>query len=98
MDDLISRQVAIKKFNERQRKLIYCFGFENDMVTIMNIAKSIIITIPPAQPEIIRCKDCKHHWTYKCMDSMPIEKCDLEQTFYDAEHDFCSLAERRTDV
>lgn len=98
MDDLISRQVAIKKFNERQRKLIYCFGFENDMVKIMNIAKSIIIAIPPAQPEIIRCKDCKHHWTYKCMDSMPIEKCDLEQTFYDAEHDFCSLAERRTDV
>ena len=51
-----------------------------------------------AQPEIICCKDCKHHWTHKCMDSMPIERCDLEQTFYDAEHDFCSLAERRTDV
>lgn len=48
-----------------------------------------------AQPEIIRCKDCKHYWIHKCMDSMPIERCDLEQTFYDAEHDFCSLAERR---
>ena len=47
------------------------------------------------EPKIIRCKDCKHHWTHKCMDSMPIERCDLEQTFYDAEHDFCSLAERR---
>ncbi len=47
------------------------------------------------EPQIIRCKDCKHHWTHKCMDSMPIERCDLEQTFYDAEHDFCSLAERR---
>lgn len=50
---------------------------------------------PTIQPEIVRCKDCKHHWTHKCMDSMPIERCDLEQTFYDAEHDFCSLAERR---
>lgn len=48
-----------------------------------------------AQPEIVRCKDCKHHWTHKCMDSMPIERCDLEQTFYDAEVDYCSLAERR---
>lgn len=48
-----------------------------------------------AQPEITYCKDCKHHWTHKCMDSFPIERCDLEQTFYDAEHDFCSLAERR---
>lgn len=52
---------------------------------------------PTIQPEIIRCKDCKHYWIHKCMDSMPIERCDLEQTFYDAEHDFCSLAERRTD-
>ena len=47
------------------------------------------------EPLIIRCKDCKHHWTHKCMDSMPIERCDLEQTFYDAEVDYCSLAERK---
>jgi len=45
--------------------------------------------------EVTRCKDCKHHWTHKCMDSMPIERCDLGQTFYDAEVDYCSLAERR---
>lgn len=49
MNDLISRQAAIDKINERQRKLIYCFGFENDAVKIMDIAKSIIIAIPPAQ-------------------------------------------------
>ncbi len=49
------------------------------------------------EPQIIRCKDCKHHWTHKYMDSMPIEICDLAQTFYDAEYDFCSLAERRTE-
>jgi hypothetical protein len=54
--------------------------------------------LPPAQPEIIYCKDCKHHWTHKCMDSFPIERCDLEQTLYDAEHDFCSLAERREET
>ena len=51
--------------------------------------------LPPIQPEIVRCKYCKHHWTHRCMDSMPIERCDLGQTFYDAEVDFCSLAERR---
>ena len=49
--DCISRQAAIDKINERQRKLIYCFGFENDMVKIMDIAKSIITAIPPIQPE-----------------------------------------------
>jgi len=49
--DTISRQAAIDKINERQRKLIYCFGFDNDMVKIMDIAKSIVIAIPSAQPE-----------------------------------------------
>lgn len=50
MNDLISRQTVINEINERQRKLIYCFGFENDMVKIMDIAKSIVIAIPSAQP------------------------------------------------
>lgn len=44
--DTISRQAAIDEINERQRKLIYCFGFENDMVKIMDIARSIIIAMP----------------------------------------------------
>ena len=54
MDDLISRQAAIDKINERQRKLIYCFGFENDAVKIMDIAKSIVSVIPSTHPEPIR--------------------------------------------
>ena len=49
MSDLISRKKTIDKINERQRKLIYCFGFENDAVKIMDIAKSIVITMPSAQ-------------------------------------------------
>lgn len=83
MDDSISRQAAIDEIRKCR--------FVVDAI-------EKIIGLPSAQPEIICCKDCKHHWTHKCMDSMPIERCDLEQTFYDAEHDFCSLAERRTDV
>lgn len=51
MSDLISRKAAIDELNERQKKLIYCFGFENDVVKIMDIAKSIVIAIPPEQPE-----------------------------------------------
>ena len=61
MCDAISRQAAIDKINERQRKLIYCFGFENDMVKIMDIAKSIITIMPSVQPDVIRCKDCKRY-------------------------------------
>ena len=58
MDDLISRQAAIDKLNERQRKLIYCFGFENDAVKIMDIAKSIINSIPAADAELKRDANC----------------------------------------
>ena len=87
--DTISRQAAIDTIKERY----YKYGrFAKIEELVWNIEK-----LPSAQPEIVRCKDCKHHWTHKCMDSMPIERCDLEQTFYDAEHDFCSLAERRED-
>ena len=69
MSDYIRREDAIDKINERQRKLIYCFGLENDAVKIMDIAKSIVIAIQSAQPElesadvvpVVRCKNCKHH-------------------------------------
>ena len=89
MDELISRQAAMDALNNELRygAVINQCGLE--------AAYEVIEDLPSAQPEIIYCKDCKHHWTHKCMDSMPIERCDLEQTFYDAEHDFCSLAERR---
>ena len=92
MDDLISRQAAITQLSHNKNKGDdeWELAVENDIQTIWKL--------PPTQLEIIKCKDCKHHRTHKCMDSMPIERCDLEQTFYDAEHDFCSLAERRTDV
>lgn len=96
MSDLISRQSALNEINHG----VPVKGWEDSerVWELVNIFVNRIKQLPSAQPEIIRCKNCKHHWTHKCMDSMPIERCDLEQTFYDAEHDFCSLAERRTDV
>ena len=87
MDELISRQAAIDAING---------VVQGHYITDFD-AISAILDLPPIQHETIKCKDCKHYWIHKCMDSMPIERCDLEQTFYDAEHDFCSLAERRED-
>lgn len=47
--------------------------------------------LPSAQPEIIRCKDCKYNATSK--------KCLNPNSFFlvPADDDFCSRAERRTD-
>lgn len=84
MDDVISRHGVSAWLNN--------MGYPNLAKIVMDKWR-----FPSVQSEIIRCKDCKHHWIHKCMDSMPIEICDLEQTFYNAEYDFCSLAERRED-
>ena len=88
--DLISRQAVLDALNniEIPRNASWYQYYQQ--------ALTAVDKLPPAQPErIIHCKDCKHHWKHKCMDSMSIEKCDLGQTFYDAEVDYCSLAERR---
>ena len=95
MNDLISRQQATDALRKMQTYKLFS---GDDMLLIDQAgAQTELMLLPSAQPEIVRCCDCKHHWTHKCMDSMPIERCDLEQTFYDAEVDYCSLAERRTD-
>lgn len=65
MSDYIDRQAAINEINERQRKLIYCFGFENDAVKIMDIAKSIITTIPPVQSSEPERKEVIPHKNYQ---------------------------------
>lgn len=92
MEQLILRQAAIDALSELATFMDECS--EHTWMYTDDVYKAIK-QLPPAQPEIVRCKDCKHRWTHKCMDSMPIERCDLEQTFYDAEVDYCSLAERR---
>lgn len=50
MDDLISRQAAIDELDKG------AWGVKWDKV----LAKTMIESLPSAQPEIIRCKDCKH--------------------------------------
>lgn len=50
--DLISRQSAIKSITGHKG------------VVDKSVAKRILIQLPSAQPEIIRCKDCKY-WQYQ---------------------------------
>lgn len=96
MADYIDRQATIDKINERQRKLIYCFGFESDAVKIMDIAKSIVIAIPPADvAPVVRCRDCKHY--YFADNRVPQEQryiCDISGEIWKPD-DFCSYGERR---
>ena len=90
-DDLISRQTAIDAL-KRDEALVRAFGYQH--------AIDAVQALPSAQPEIIRCKECKY---WKDSDGVyrrgfdAESKCPLnlkkvyEGTFY------CGMAERRTD-
>ena len=80
-DDLISRQAAIE----------LCDWYDNPSL------HDDLEKLPSAQPEIIKCKDCRHykidhpkangyHCCYRCHNIFPMK-----------ETDFCSKAERRTE-
>lgn len=94
--ELINRQAAINALTTYIYNLYkVVVGETLPVEDCRDAAESVIGELPTVQSETIHCKDCKHHWTHRCMDSIPTEICDLNQTFYDAEVDFCSLAKRR---
>ena len=86
--DTISRQAAIDYF-------VTNVGFHDedgypieDECELREIWTGYFDGIPSAQPEIIRCKDCKH-WD-------GVDTCDvIDAPVWD--NDFCSMAERRSD-
>ena len=58
-------------------------------------AEGAIGNLPSAQPEIIRCRDCKHRTSYWGNCKLLEEK--YHQTVRVGCDEFCSSAERRTD-
>lgn len=95
MDELISRQAAIDAIGERPFACIesaydheYEHGLQNQWERDMDAIK----ILPSAQPEIIKCKDCKHR--------------EVENGFCEGrgwpmqlvlDDGFCDKGERRTD-
>lgn len=98
INDLISRQAAIDAVKAYWKKVVDDIpkgvGFE-EMTQLCNMALEhnanilkAIDQLPSAQPELIRCKDCKH-WD-------GVDTCDvIDAPVWD--NDFCSVAERRSD-
>ena len=88
MIDLISRQAAIDAIHE-DADWLAAQGSDWQMER-MERDKSILKSLPSAQTEIIRCKDCKNYlYPHGCdhIDGMVTSQ----------EEGFCSYAERRTD-
>lgn len=58
MDDLISRQAAIKKRSPQERLII-----------AKTLIEGVLDELPSAQTEIILCKDCKQFRDHRCMQA-----------------------------
>ena len=85
MDDLISRQAAISHVDD--------VPYIKDHPNVGLLWKAWIESLPSAQPEIIRCKDCKQFRRWIDTDTC---FCDITEAEI-SDNDFCSKAERRTD-
>ena len=81
MDDLIRRQEAIVS-------VLYA---KDDLD-----AERLIKSLPSAQPEIIRCKDCKWYDIFHPYGTVMPDAfhCKMNDRFYDTRH-YCAYGERR---
>ena len=91
--DLINRQAAIDGV-----KILHEVAWKNwhEPTLSANVVIDMLKNLPSAQPEIIRCKDCKYsspNKVYGCRIYSFAD--DLDERMYS--DDFCSYAERRTD-
>ena len=83
MNDLISRQAAIDAIRASTSK--YTGFMEMEMYTDDDAVEAIE-ALPSAQPEIIRCRDCRYKYG---------SDCDNFAGVWVKDDDFCSRAERR---
>lgn len=93
MDDTISRQAAIDALDGK----IEITGRTNAEAVkgYVRLVKDRLERLPSAQPEIIRCKDCRYYQDNN--DGYPHINCKWDANETPDTDDFCSGAERRTD-
>ena len=108
--ELITKQQAIDAIEHITTSMSICVNSDecHGMKRMQRQAVIELANMPPIQPEIVRCKDCKHWipydwmfsevWRSKNMADYPEDEigcnwCDMAMKA----NDFCSRAERRTE-
>ena len=81
--DAISRQAAIDALEDAED----AFGY------LTKDWREVLEQLPPIQPEIVRCKDCKYAEYIDDVQALWCTECGQGRTV--APNDFCSRAERR---
>ena len=100
MSDYISREAAIDALDVLCQEYRYKIPGKRETYSQYNEAwqdaldraEGAIFNLPSAQPEIIRCKDCRYYW--RMIDEDDLCEYRQMQVFDD---DFCSRAERNED-
>lgn len=87
MSDLIDRQAAIEALKNSR------FPGAPYVDAGISIAIGVICDLPFAQPEIVRCKNCKHN---QLPSTCGNANCEIFYGMTDQDG-FCHMAERRTD-
>jgi hypothetical protein len=64
-----------------------------DALDCINCTEEVLRSLPSAQPEIIRCKDCKHYKAYYYTGCLACHLVEGRTVRRDLD-DFCSRAER----
>ena len=89
--DCISRRDAIDAIKDlcEECDADYCGECRIDYP--VKDAKSVLETLPAAQPEIVRCKDCKYWKRSSCCEGYCGE---IDMEGFDEDH-YCGFAEKR---
>jgi hypothetical protein len=93
MSNLIDRQAAMDALRKMQTYKLFS---GDDMLLIDQAgAQTELMLLPPIQPDIVRCKDCKYAEYIDDVQTLWCTECGQGRTV--APNDFCSYAERRKD-
>lgn len=95
MNDPISRHAAIDAVAELASSMSVCISVDecHGMKRMQGMAVRVLDELPSVQPEIIRCKDCKH-WMREYLDINGKHGCNVMRE-YTAPNDYCYKAERK---
>ena len=108
MDELISKRAVIEAIEKARANVGHNLerSIGKSIIEILDDVGRDVDRLPPAEPQIIRCKDCKHWipydwmfsevWRSKNMADYPEDEigCNLCDMAMKA-NDFCSRAERK---
>ena len=93
MSDLISRQAAIDALSH----MMDTDGFRDGWAVSRANVDCMLRSLPSAQPEIIRCKDCKYMTEHYDTDGNLYWTCDEWDSVTEYYGLCCHYAERRTE-